>query len=336
MREFRLQDEPGGRRLAMVEAPVPSPKGGEVVVRVRAASLNYRDLLVLRGGYPRNDRAQVVPLSDGAGEISAVGAGVTELREGDRVAINFMRDWADGPVSEAALASSFGGGVDGVLADYVAVPASAVVLLPDSIGFAAAATLPCAGVTAWHGLRRTGVKPGDTMLTLGTGGVSIFALQFGEAFGARTMVTSSSDDKLDRTRAFGAQTLINYAERPDWDVAVREATHGRGADAVIELGGPGTFERSLATTRVGGHVALIGLLTDAPPPSLTPALLGAITIHGIYVGPTAMLREVIEAVDANGIAPVIDRSFGFEQAQSAYDYFERQQHVGKVVILNDA
>jgi NADPH:quinone reductase-like Zn-dependent oxidoreductase len=335
MREYRLTDGEDERRLELRDAAEPRAGAGELVVRMRAQSLNYRDLIVLGGGYPRNDRPGVVPLSDGAGEIAGVGAGVEGWAVGDRVAINFMRDWHGGEVDDRALDSSFGGGVDGVLADLVAVPAGAVARIPDWMGFAEAATLPCAGVTAWHGLRRAGVTAGDTVLLLGTGGVSVFGLQLAQAMGARTIVTSSSDDKLARARAMGAAVGINYRTRPDWDAAAREATGGRGVDAVIEVGGPGTLARSIAATRTGGSIALIGLLTDDPPPALTPVLLNALTVHGIYVGSTAMLRELIAAVDLHRIRPVVDRRFAFEDAAGAYDYFRRQEHVGKVVITDE-
>ena len=297
---------------------------------MRAASLNYRDLMVLGGGYPRNDTPDVIPLSDGAGEVAEVGEGASGWSVGDRVVIAFMRDWADGEPTEAGLASSHGGGVDGVLAEFVRVPVDALVRLPDALSYAEGATLPCAGVTAWHGLRRCGVTAGSTVLTLGTGGVSAFAVQLARAMGARVGITSSADEKLEAAAGWGAEVRINYRAREDWDAGAREA-FGGAVDAVIETGGPGTLERSLAACRPGGDVALIGVLTEASP-SVVPVLLNAITLHGIYVGPTAMLAEVTAAVATNGIRPVIDRTFGFDEAQAAYDHLRGQRHAGKVVI----
>ncbi|MCQ8183848.1 zinc-dependent alcohol dehydrogenase family protein [Parvularcula maris] len=329
MKAYRLRGTGSDRTLVLEDRSAPLPKPGYVRVRVRAASFNYRDLLVLDGGYARNDLDDVVPLSDGAGEISALGDGVSGWNVGDRVVINFMAHWSGGPIDDRALNSSLGGGVDGVLAEEVCVPAHALVALPDGLGFAEAASLPCAAVTAWHGLRRCGVKAGDKVLLLGTGGVSVFALQFAKAMGAEVTITSSSEEKLAMMKELGADHVVNYRTHPEWDEVVRELTGG--VDAVVETGGSGTLARSMAACRPGGQIALIGVLTSDTP-DVTPILLNALTVHGIYVGSTEMLREVVEAVHVNRIEPVIDRRFAFSDAEAAYVYLRSGQHVGKVVI----
>lgn len=317
--------------LQRIELDDPSPGHGEVLIRVRATALNYRDTIIVNGGYPRNDTRPVIPLSDGAGEVIAVGDGVDRWQPGDRVAANFLRDWIRGPVNEAVLDSSLGGGLDGMLAEQVVMPEQSLVAMPDSLSFEQAATLPCAGVTAWNALSGAGIQAGDTVLLLGTGGVSIFGLQLAKACGARVIITSSSDEKLAQAKAMGADETINYRQQPDWQDSVRELTGGRGADLVLEVGGPGTLERSLQAVRAGGHIAMIGLLTEGQP-SVLPLLLNAQTMRGIYVGSVELFESLMSAVTVNGIEPHIDRVFEFDQALEAYQYFSQQQHIGKVVI----
>jgi NADPH:quinone reductase-like Zn-dependent oxidoreductase len=315
--------------LRLVEKPDPVAGPGQIVVRMRAASLNYRDQAVVRGQYfggavPRD----LVPVSDGAGDVVGVGPGVTSVAIGDRVASVFFQPTPQGP---AALGSP----LDGVLAEYAVLHDGGAVKLPASIGYEAAACLPCAGVTAWHALFAAGrsVAPGDTVLVLGTGGVSMLALQLGRAAGARVMVTSSSDEKLERAFALGATDGINYARTPEWDKEVLRLTGGRGADCVVEIGGAGTLGRSYQSLARGGKVVLIGFLAgpqgDTAP---HPLMLKAGTLHGIFVGDRPMLEALLRAVAVNRIEPAVDRVFAFEDAASAYAYQAARGFVGKVVI----
>lgn len=332
MKYYEIQSDVGiPEALVHMDGPEPSPQDHEVVIKLGAASLNFRDLIVTKGGYPRNDLNPVVPLSDGAGTVVAVGKSVSRFKPGDRVMASFLRDHLDGDPDERVLHSALGGSVNGVLAERFALPEHALVEVPDALSFEQAATLPCAAVTAWNALTTAGTKAGDTVLLLGTGGVSTFGLQLAKSLGARAIVTSSSDEKLERARALGADVIINYRTSPDWDEEVLRATDQVGVDHVLEVGGEGTLERSLRSTRVAGTISLIGLLSEGSP-SLLHALLNSQTVRGIYVGSVKMLREVSRAVVQNRIEPVIDRVFEFEEASQAYQYFAQQKHVGKVVI----
>lgn len=333
MRAYRVDSPDGIAALKLVDLPEPVPGPSQVLVGVKACSLNYRDTLLLNGGYPRNRNYPVIPVSDGAGKVLAVGPGVTTFKTGDRVAANFMRDWITGPVTETALLSSLGGGIDGMLSERVVLPATSLVHIPEHLDFAEASTLPCAALTAWNAITSAGTKAGDTVLVLGTGGVSIFGLQLAKAAGARVILTSGSDDKAARAKALGADAVINYRAHPEWHKEVLELTGGRGVDLVIEVGGPGTFERSIKSTRVGGTIALIGLLDlGNEPPNILPLLLNAQKVHGIYVGSVAMFEEMNKAISVNKLRPVIDRVFPFEQATKAYEHLISQKHMGKVVI----
>ena len=333
MRAYRLDYPEGVQSLKLVNLPDPAPGPGEVVIAVRACSLNYRDSLLLKGGYPRNRTYPVIPLSDGAGEVVAIGAGVTRFQVGDRVAANFMRDWISGPINERALLSSLGGGIDGMLAERVCLPETSVVAIPTHLSWEEASTLPCAALTAWNALTSANTKAGDTVLVLGTGGVSIFALQLARAFGARVIATSGSDDKAAKAKALGADAVINYRQNPEWHGEVRKLTGGAGVDLVLEVGGPGTFERSIKSTRVGGTIALIGLLeAGTEPPNIIPLLLNAQKVHGIYVGSVAMFEAMNRAITVNQIRPVIDRIFPFAEARQAYEHLISQKHLGKIVI----
>ena len=334
MKAFQIQSAGGIDALQSIDVPPPQPGAGEVLVRMRAASLNFRDLIITRGGYARNDRCPVIPLSDGAGEVVAVGERVTRFRPGDRVVNCFFEDWEAGDVDETQLQTSRGGGIDGVLAEQVVFNERALLPIPSHLSFEQAATLPCAAVTAWQALVTLGrVQAGDTILTLGTGGVSIFALQFAKLSGATVIATSSSDEKLARARELGADETINYKTTPDWDEAVRELTGGRGVDNVIEVGGLGTLPKSLACTRVSGRVSLIGVLTGGEGDSNPlPALFNRLTIQGIYVGSRAMFADMNRAITANRLEPVIDRVFDFAETLDAYRYLKSGEHFGKVVI----
>jgi len=332
MKAYRIHELGGTGGLRREELPEPKPGPGQVLVRVRATSLNYRDLMTLKGTYSRNLPLPLVPLSDGAGEVAEVGPGVTRFRPGDRVAGCFMTAWGDGPPTDAAAKSAMGGAVDGMLAELVVLPEGGVVRVPDHLSDEEAATLPCAAVTAWHALfEGGGLKAGETVLVQGTGGVSSFALQFARLAGARVIATSSSDAKLARARELGASDGINYRTTADWDVAVRNLTDGLGVDHVVEVGGPGTLPRSIKATRLGGHIALIGVLTGGEIDP-RPLLMKTIRLQGIYVGSRAMFENMNRAIALHKLRPVIDRVFPFDQAASAYDHMEGASHFGKIVI----
>jgi NADPH:quinone reductase-like Zn-dependent oxidoreductase len=334
VRAYTYQPDGPAFRLAVEDRPTPDPGPGQVRVRVHAASLNYRDLIALRNKAGRKVGGRI-PLSDGAGVVTAVGPDVTQWQPGDRVAGCFYQTWDGGRFDLAHHRHDLGGGIDGVLAEEVLLRAGGVVRIPDPLSFEEAACLPCAGVTAWYSLvTRGGLKPGDTVLTLGTGGVSVFAVQFAAAMGARVIVTSSSDDKLAKAKRLGAAEGVNYRTHPDWDKEVWRLTGGKGADHVIELGGPGTLGKSLATAAAGGQVYLIGVLTGFGPPtdSLFTALARNLTLHGIYVGSRADFEGMNRFVAETRVRPVIDRVFPFDQAAAAFAHLEGGGHFGKVVI----
>ena len=321
--------------IAMVERPMPVPGPGDIAIDVRACALNYRDILTVCGTYAGGDKATgIVPLSDGAGVVAAVGAGVTRFRVGDRVAGAFMPQWQDGPLTAALQAGALGGKVDGMLAARVVLPATGAVAIPGHLSFEQAATLPCAGVTAWYALFVGGaVKPGDTVLLLGTGGVSIFALQFAKLAGARVIITSSDDAKLDRARALGADHVINYRADPDWQHQVLALTGGQGADHAVEVGGPGTLNRTLEAVRFGGTIALMGVLTGLTDAVATSLILHRnIRIQGTYVGSVAMFEAMNRAIALHKLCPVVDRVFPFGQAVEALRMLQGGSHFGKIVI----
>lgn len=334
MKLYELQPSNGLDSVTPAQRPDPRPGPGEVLLRMHAWSLNYRDLLVARGAYGAPPPAGLVPLSDGAGEVVEVGAGVTRVQPGDRVAGCFMQGWLAGEVTAEAARTALGGAIDGMLAEYKVLDAEGVVRLPGRLSYAQAATLPCAAVTAWNALvREARVKAGDVVVLQGTGGVSLFALQFAKLHGARCIITSSSDDKLAVARAMGADDLINYRAQPDWDKAVVELTGGRGADVVVEVGGAGTLEKSLNAVRYGGIVTLIGVLTGTAGPVSTAAILRRhVRVQGIYVGSREMFEEMNRAIGQHGLQPHIDRTFGFDAARGAYEHLAAAGHTGKVVI----
>ncbi|HEV7281099.1 MAG TPA: NAD(P)-dependent alcohol dehydrogenase [Pirellulaceae bacterium] len=323
--------------LAMQERANRRPGAGEVSVRVRAASLNYRDLVALRNKAGR-DVGGRIPLSDGAGEVVAVGDGVTNVRPGDRVAGCFFQTWESGPFEMSAHKNDLGGTLDGMLAEEVVLRAGGVVRIPSSYSFEEAACLPCAALTAWQSLvERAALKKGQTVLTLGTGGVSVFALQFATAMGARVIVTSSSDEKLAKAKALGGAETINYRTSPEWEKEVWRLTEGRGADVVIEVGGPGTLGKSLASVAPGGTIALIGVLTGFGPPDTTlfPLMAKNANLCGIYVGSRMQFEAMNAFLETQPLRPVIDRVFPFVDAAKAFDYLESGDHFGKIVVAID-
>jgi NADPH:quinone reductase-like Zn-dependent oxidoreductase len=326
----------GPRELSIIEAPMPEPQAGEVVVRLEAASLNYRDILVRSGQSASGGTDPVVPLSDGAGVISALGSDVTGWKIGDRVALTFFREWEDGPFEMRYHQAARGGSCDGVLSEWVVAPSHSIVRLPASYSTTEGATLPCAAVTAWHALMERGrpVGPGDKVLCLGTGGVSIFALQIALAAGAEVIVTSSSDAKLARARSMGASHTINYREQPEWGKVINGFTDGLGVSHVVEVGGAGTIGQSMIAVGAGGSIALIGVLTGFAPPqaSLFPLVTKNVDLHGIYVGHRTMFERLAAFLEQHAIRPVIDAIYPFVEAPSAYQHLSSGSHLGKVVI----
>jgi NADPH:quinone reductase-like Zn-dependent oxidoreductase len=324
----------GIENLAPVERDEPQAAAREVVVKFHAASLNYRDLMFVKGTYNPRAKLPAVPFSDGAGEVVATGDEVTRWKIGDRVCPIFTQGWIEGAPTLQKNRTALGAGDrDGVLREYAAFDEEGLVKIPDSLSFEEAATLPCAGVTAWNALVRSGkLKAGETVLTLGTGGVSVFALQFAKMHGARVVATSSSDEKLERAKELGANVTINYRSAPDWDKEVLSLTNKTGVDHVIEVGGAGTLGKSLNSVRVGGHVALIGVLAgggDFDPRSI---LMKSVRVQGIYVASRRMFEEMMSAIEANGLKPVIGKTFAFAEAREALRYMESGSHFGKIVI----
>lgn len=334
MRLYRLPRIGSIDDLTPVEEDVPRPARGQVLVRLRAVSLNYRDLMVATGRYAQGSMpAGLVPVSDGAGEVVEVGPDVDRVRPGDRVAGIFMQTWRAGDLTARDNASALGGTIDGVLAEYRLFDQEGLVYLPEHLSFEEGATLPCAAVTAWNALYGGNpLQPGQTVLALGTGGVSIFALQLGHAAGARVIVTSSSADKLERALALGAAHGIDYAKTPEWQVEARRLTDGRGVDHVIEIGGAGTLPRSVAATRFGGSVDLIGTALTEGEIDPAPIMRSGVILRGVRVGSREMFEAMNRAIAFHRLRPVIDRVFPFEEAKDAYRHLESQRHVGKVVI----
>lgn len=334
MKSWQLTAPSGAGALKTIERAEPTPGPGQVVVRMRATSLNYRDLMVATGRYGPGLPLPLVPLSDGAGEIAAVGHGVTRWKPGDRVVGAFFQNWQSGPVQRETFGTALGGSINGVLAQYVALSADGVIALPPHLSFEEAATLPCAALTAWHALVTDGhVAAGQTVLVLGTGGVSIFALQFAKMHGARVIITSSSDAKLARAKALGADDLINYRTTPDWDKEVFRLTDKAGADHVIEVGGTDTFPRSLRAVALCGTISVIGGVSGFTSDVALRDILGeSAVIRGIFVGSRDMFAAMNRAISLHQLKPVIDRVFPFADAPAAYRYQEGGAHFGKVVI----
>lgn len=331
-----VMSSPGLANVAVVERPDPVPGPGEVLVRVRAVTLNYRDLLTVEGGYGRRQRqADLIPVSDGAGEVVAVGEGVTRFAPGDRVVANFFQDWLAGEPDEAKLLSGLGGHLDGMACELRVLPEHGLCRTPDHLTDAEAAALPCAGLTAWSAVIDQGrVKPGDVVLTQGSGGVSVFALQFAKLAGAEVVATSSSDAKLERLRALGADHTINYVATPDWARPAREITGGRGLDLVVEVGGAGTLEQSVKAARLGGAVALIGVLSGASHDFRLPLVVTRkIRLEGVTCGSREQFEAMLRAIALAGLRPALDDArFTLDTLHDAFAHMQAGRHFGKVVI----
>jgi NADPH:quinone reductase-like Zn-dependent oxidoreductase len=335
MRAYQLPKGGAGiDALVQVERPDPKPTYRQVAVKVAACSLNFRDLGIVRGSYRMPVRENLIPLSDGAGEVVEIGPGVTRVKLGDRVAGCFFQRWPGGEAPPDVHASALGGGVDGMLAEYAVLEEDGVVKIPTHLSLEEGSTLPCAGVTVWHAMiEHAKLLAGQTVLLQGTGGVSIFGLQFARAMGIQAVITSSRDDKLARAKALGANQGVNYKTTPDWEKAALEFTGGRGVDHVVEVGGAATLARAFGAIRVGGKISMIGGLSG-PASELNPGLILArrANVQGISVGSMQMFEAMSRAIAANGIKPVIDKVFPFAEAQAAYRHMAAGAHFGKIVI----
>ena len=332
MKSVEIQ-EFGIENLALVERDTPAPGAKEVLVRMKAASLNYRDLMAVKGVYNPKMKRPMVPLSDGAGVVEQLGPGVTRFKEGDRVCPCFMQTWLEGPPTKEKGASALGGALDGVLREFAVFNEEGLVPSPASLSDAEAASLPCAAVTAWHALfEHAPGGPGDSVLLLGTGGVSVFALQFAVAAGLRTIITSSSDEKLQRARNLGASQTVNYKRHPNWEEEVRKLT-ADGVGHVIEVGGSDTVPRSLRALRTDGTMSVIGVLSGREP-SISPSslLMNSVRVQGIYVGSRAMFERMNRAIEFHRIKPVVDKVFSWTEYKDALRYMESQQHFGKICL----
>ncbi|MHB1572189.1 MAG: zinc-dependent alcohol dehydrogenase family protein [Solirubrobacteraceae bacterium] len=333
MKVYEIRERFGLDSLTLSERPQPQPRAHEVLVRIEAAALNYRDLMVVKGQYNPKMPLPRIPLSDAAGEVVAVGADVRRVKVGQRVAAIFMQKWLSGDIDESKAKSALGGAMDGLLAEYAVLHEEGLVAIPDHLGFEEAATLPCAAVTAWHALVTEGrIQPGDSVLVQGTGGVSLFALQFARLAGARVLITSSSNEKLERARKLGASECINYKEVPEWGDKVRELTGGRGVDLVVEVGGAGTLGQSLRAVRMGGQISLIGVLSGVTQANPMPILMKNVRVQGIFVGSREMFEAMNRAIILHQLRPVVDRVFPFAEAVEAFRYMESAAHFGKICI----
>jgi NADPH:quinone reductase-like Zn-dependent oxidoreductase len=333
MKVFEIQRF-GLDSLSLTERPEPKPGYGQILIKLRAVSLNYRDLMVVKGLYNPKLPLPMIPFSDGVGEVVAVGEGVTRVKSGDRVAGIFFQKWLAGELTAQKALSALGGAIDGTLAEYVVLHEDGVVHVPEHLTDEQAACLPCAAVTAWNALFVSGgVKAGDTVLVQGTGGVSIFALQFALLAGARVIATSSSEEKLERVRQLGATDTINYRQTPEWGKQVRELTADIGVDYVIEVGGAGTLNESLRAVRYGGQISLIGVLTGGSGEIATASILRKnVRVQGIYVGSRSMFEAMNRAIALHKLQPVVDRVFPFHEAPEALRYMESGSHFGKICI----
>lgn len=333
MRVYEVRESFGIDHLVLAERERPSPGCGQALVRVKAVSLNYRDLLVVKGLYNPKLSLPFIPFSDGAGEVVSVGERVSRVAVGDRVAGIFMQDWLAGELTEAKAKSALGGGKQGMLAEYVVLDEDGLVRVPQHLSYEEASTLPCAAVTAWHALMETGLGPGERVLLLGTGGVSIFSLQFALMAGAEVIITSRSDEKLAKAAQLGAAHCINYKAVPEWDRRVRELTGETGVDLVVEVGGAGTLPHSLKAVRTGGRISLIGVLTGAAGEiNPLPIVMKKIRVQGILVGSREMFESMNRAIALRRLVPVIDRVFPFGEAGDALRYMESGAHFGKICI----
>ncbi|MCL0102142.1 NAD(P)-dependent alcohol dehydrogenase [Dehalococcoidia bacterium] len=333
MKAYQIERDEGIDGLTLVERADPHPGEHEVVVGIHAVSLNFRDLNTIKFAGRRGINLPLIPCSDGAGEVLAVGGKVTRFQRGDRVAGIFFQNWITGPMKAQHGRSALGGEIDGMLAEKVTLHEDGLVPIPAHLSIEEASTLPCAAVTSWQALIALGsIKAGDTVLVQGTGGVSIFGLQFAVMSGARCIVTSSSDAKLARARELGSTGQINYVTHPDWDQVVLEMTGGIGANHIVEVGGAGTLAKSFRCASVGATVSLIGVLTGPGEVDPNPVLRKGITFQGIYVGSRDMFDDMNRAIEAHKMRPVVDKVFPFDQAKDALRLMESAAHFGKVVI----
>jgi len=329
--------QPGGGydKVIIGERDAPDPGPGEITVAIKASSLNYHDFAVVSGIWgPVEPR---IPMADGAGEVIAVGECVTEFKTGDHVVSTFFPAWQDGPPLVDSFAGVPGDGIDGYARDVVTTPVASFTLAPKGYSFSEAATLTTAGLTAWRALFvEGGLKPGETVLVQGTGGVSVFALQFAKMAGAKVIATSSSDAKLEKLKVMGADHLINYKTDPAWGETVRKLTDGSGVDHVVDVGGPATLAQSVIAARVGGHISVVGILSGfSGELNLLPILMRQLKLKGIVVGNRKQQQEMIAAIDVNGVRPVIDKSFAFGEIVAAFQYQETNHHFGKICLTNE-
>jgi len=332
MRVYEIRETRGIESITPGDRPVPQLADRQVLVRIKAVSLNYSDLSVTRGAYSRNTPLPFVLGSDGVGNVADIGSAVTRVGRDERVALTFMPKWIQGPITEAMTRAARGRTIDGTLAEFVAVDENAVVKVPEYLSDEEAATLPTAGLTAWNALVSHGkLQPGEWVLTLGTGGVSLFATQFAQQIGARVIGSSGSVEKLERLRQMGLREVINYRATPDWAKRVREVTNG-GVDLIAEVGGAATLEQSLRAVRVGGRISLIGGLGGAGAINPMPIVMKSITVQGIYVGSREMFESMNEFLSMHRLRPVIDRTFDFDNAREAFEYLESWRHFGKVCV----
>jgi NADPH:quinone reductase-like Zn-dependent oxidoreductase len=333
VRAYEIREPVGIDGLVLnPDRPMPEAGHGEILVRVRATSLNYRDLMIAEGTYRLGAKPNLIPLSDGAGDVVGVGPGVTRFKIGDRVAGAFFQGWLGGAISAELVSRALGGTVDGMLCEYVSLSEFGAIAIPEHMSFEEGATLPCAALTAWNAVAEIAdIRAGQTVLLLGTGGVSLFALQFAKLLGARSILTSSSDDNLAMATTLGADEIINYRQTPDWHKRVLELTGGRGVDLVVEVGG-GTLERSIRSTRMGGVIALIGVVAGKGEIDTRLLVPRAARLQGLTVGSLEMFRVMNAALSLAKLRPVIDRVFPFEEARQAYAHLKSGSHIGKVVI----
>lgn len=327
-------NEFGIDNLTLAERDEPQPQATEVKVKFHAASLNYRDLMMIKGAYNPRLKTPLVPFSDGAGEVTEIGEAVTKFKVGDRVMPIFMQSWIDGAIDATKAKTALGGDLDGVLREFGAFDESGLVCIPDHFSYEEAATLPCAAVTAFHALYEScGIKPDSTVLLQGTGGVSIFALQLASVLGCRIIITSSSDEKLERAKELGATDFINYKTTEDWDKKVLELTEKRGVDTVVEVGGAGTMQKSVNAAKVGGHVAVIGVLSGKGEFNPTSLLMKSVRLQGIFVGSKQMFEDMNRLLCSyTHLKPVIDKTFNFDEVKDALKYMESGSHFGKIAL----